>query len=111
MNGIFPNSVYNRLSYSELDYIRTNENTNKCLKKDASKFNTIASVNYNQAHQNNTLVTRFKNQNFEFDANSCQASDLLNESFASSVNSGSHIRKGAPLYIICEKSQVKVDIG
>lgn len=57
------------------------------------------------------MVTRFRNQNFEFDTNSsCQASDVLNESFTSSIHSGSNYRKGAPLYIICEKSQVKVSL-
>ena len=70
----------------------------------SSKFNTIASVS-----GHNHIVTRFKNQNFEYDTNSsCQASDLLNESFTSSINSASHLKRGAPLYIICEKSQVKV---
>lgn len=72
----------------------------------SSKFNTIASVS-----GHNHIVTRFKNQNFEYDTNSsCQASDLLNESFTSSINSASHLKRGAPLYIICEKSQVKVKI-
>ena len=41
------------------------------------------------------------------DTNSNSQVDVLNESFSNSITSSSNIKKGASLYIICEKSQLK----
>lgn len=82
------------------------------FKLDMNKFNTIAtlSVNCNGSNGTQPMVNKLKNQNFEFDTNSNCPTDILNESFTSSINSSTHMRKGAPLYIICERSQVKVNL-
>lgn len=47
-----------------------------------------------------------RNQHHDVDTNSNSQVDILNESFSNSITS-SNIRKGASLYIICEKSQLK----
>ena len=72
---------------------------------DSGKFNTIASLSSSSNSQSArggrlglTAATAF-----DFDTNS--QVDALNDSFNNSINSG--LRRGAALYIICEKSQAK----
>ena len=82
----------------------------------SSKFNTIASINYK--NNNNTLSVKndlksnqlslYSSNTSNYDNNSNisqnQESDIpdLNDSFNS-------VKRGAPLYIICEKAQIRVN--
>jgi hypothetical protein len=75
---------------------------------DANKFNTIASVSSSNNSQPNSSSNKFKSgHNLDLDTNSSSQVDALNESFTSSISSHQQVRRGAPLYILCEKSQVK----
>jgi hypothetical protein len=82
-----------------------------------SKFNTIASMSSSNKSKQNTHAGA------DYDANSNSQLDILNESFTNSINSSNNAavvsgnagtcvgtsRKGAALYIICDKSQAKVN--
>jgi hypothetical protein len=96
-----------------------------------SKFNTIASVTSSNCASNQ--FRHFKNCQNDFDTNSSSQVDIMNDSFNNSINSASSAQpgsatvnsttttgrisqknnmngggaRGTPLYIVCEKSQVK----
>lgn len=77
------------------------------ITSNSGKFNTIAShSSSNNSHSMSAHKYNKNNFNYDVDTNSNSQIDNLNESFSNSISS-SNVKKGASLYIICEKSQVK----
>lgn len=91
-----PNLIHNKVSFNHTNLFNQN----------AGKFNTIASLSSSSnSHSTNPALNHFKSK-VDFDTNSSSQVDALNESFNNSINSNM-VKRGAPLYIICEKSQIK----
>ncbi len=72
----------------------------------SAKFNTIASLS--SSNNSQSIANNLKSSSKpvpELDAHSISHTDLFNESFSNSICS--NIKRGASLYIICERSQMK----